>query len=214
MGAPRFRVVFFDKNHYPRSREHFLIPSPHRHTHPFGGSGLTHPFRPPPPSLLTRRCQPTLHSPPTLHTLRSLPRRRRPTPQHRPIPHARPTLPVPPPHQIPLESGNRMSGRIGLTKLTMRLLCAAVGNTLSVSACIADQTDTLGRASIGEVIRFLHKVRNLRTNPDKPTSPGIRLTYSLTMVKQSEKLGGGQATTTLVFDKHILAVRIQGLSNS
>ena len=107
-----------------------------------------------------------------------------------------------------------MSGRIGLTKLTMRFLCVAVGNTLSVSACIADQMDTLGRASIGEVIRFLRKVRNLRTNPEKPTSPGIRLTYSLTMVQQSEKLGGGQATTTLVFDKHILVVRIQGLSNS
>ena len=44
MGAPSFRVVFVLTNHYPRSREHFLIPlSPavRHHTHPFGGLGLS-----------------------------------------------------------------------------------------------------------------------------------------------------------------------------
>ena len=40
LGAPSFRVVFCFKNHYPRSREHFLILSPRRHTHLFGGLGL------------------------------------------------------------------------------------------------------------------------------------------------------------------------------
>ena len=40
MGAPCFGLGFCFKNHYPRSREHFLIPSAHRHTHPFGGLGL------------------------------------------------------------------------------------------------------------------------------------------------------------------------------
>jgi hypothetical protein len=39
MGAPRFRVVFVLRNHYPRSREHFVIPSPRHHAHPFGGLG-------------------------------------------------------------------------------------------------------------------------------------------------------------------------------
>ena len=43
MGAPRFRVVFVLKNHYPRSREHFLIPSARRHTHLLGGLGLIGP---------------------------------------------------------------------------------------------------------------------------------------------------------------------------
>ena len=41
MGAPCFGVVFCIKNHYPRSREHFLTPSARRHTHPFGGLGFT-----------------------------------------------------------------------------------------------------------------------------------------------------------------------------
>ncbi len=40
MGVPCEGLVFVVKNHYPRSREHFLIPSPCRHTHPFGGLGL------------------------------------------------------------------------------------------------------------------------------------------------------------------------------
>ena len=40
MGAPRFGSVLCIKNHYPRSREHFLIPSAHRQTHLFGGLGL------------------------------------------------------------------------------------------------------------------------------------------------------------------------------
>ena len=40
MGAPCFGLVLCFKNHYPRSREHFLIPSASRHTHPFGGLGL------------------------------------------------------------------------------------------------------------------------------------------------------------------------------
>ena len=42
MGAPCFRVVFCFRNHYPRSREHFFIPSPRRRTPPFGGLGLNH----------------------------------------------------------------------------------------------------------------------------------------------------------------------------
>ena len=33
-------MVCRNNNHYPRSREHFLTPSAHRHTHLFGGSGL------------------------------------------------------------------------------------------------------------------------------------------------------------------------------
>ena len=40
MGAPCYGLVFVLKNHYPRSRENFLIPSSRRHTHPFGGLGF------------------------------------------------------------------------------------------------------------------------------------------------------------------------------
>ena len=43
MGDPRFGSVSCYKNHYPRSREHFLLPSPRRHTHPFGGLRLREP---------------------------------------------------------------------------------------------------------------------------------------------------------------------------
>ena len=35
-----FKVVFVVKNHYPRSREHFLTTSQHRRIHPFGGLGF------------------------------------------------------------------------------------------------------------------------------------------------------------------------------
>ena len=41
MGAPASRMVFSYKNHYPRCQEHFLTPSAHRHTHRFGGLGLS-----------------------------------------------------------------------------------------------------------------------------------------------------------------------------
>ena len=37
LGAPCFGSAFGFKNHYPRRREHFLIASQRRHTHPFGG---------------------------------------------------------------------------------------------------------------------------------------------------------------------------------
>ena len=40
MGAPASRMVCCNNNHYPRCREHFLTPSVHCHTHPFGGLGL------------------------------------------------------------------------------------------------------------------------------------------------------------------------------
>ena len=33
-------MVCCDNNHYPRTQEHFLAPSAHRHTHLFGGLGL------------------------------------------------------------------------------------------------------------------------------------------------------------------------------
>ena len=35
-----FRVGFVVQNHYPRSREHSLTTSAHRHSHLFGGLGL------------------------------------------------------------------------------------------------------------------------------------------------------------------------------
>ncbi len=42
MGAPRFGSVSCFKNHYPRSREHFLTLSTRPDTHLFGGLGLRH----------------------------------------------------------------------------------------------------------------------------------------------------------------------------
>ena len=47
MGAPCEGSVFVVKNHYPRSREHFFIPLPHRHAHAFGGLGLEGALSPP-----------------------------------------------------------------------------------------------------------------------------------------------------------------------
>ena len=41
MGAPVFGSVLCFQNHYPRSREHFLIHSAHRHIHLFGGLGVS-----------------------------------------------------------------------------------------------------------------------------------------------------------------------------
>ena len=42
MGAPRFGSVSCFTNHYPRSREHFLIPSARSQAHLFGGLGLSY----------------------------------------------------------------------------------------------------------------------------------------------------------------------------